>query len=216
MVHYASRFPKAIAVVGQMIHFDEATGASQTETWIRKVAVADVWLDSLAVTVLGAGRCLLRKAAVLEIGGFSSKYPPFEDHYFSLVLSKQGPVVLVPDVVAWHRLHLGQSNLAAHQQLEVSIREDMLATYPESERRLAQRRIDAFKLVRAADSAFEQKHTWRALRLYAAGLRMDPTLGGSTVLGRTIRLRMIKSIAGRPGLTLARRLRAARIERRPL
>lgn len=210
---YVAKHPGVVGVSGSLGFFDEA-GREWGERWVSRPWVGDLLADSVSGPVLGPNRSLLSRHALRAIGGWPVGETPFEDYGLSLRLAASGRAGLVPDVVGWHRVHGGQSDLSGWQEETRRTLVRVQYNLPAARRRVIDRRLEAMSAIDWLESCRRVSLVRKSARVLVAVIH-DPLLVMSP-LSRNNLLRRIVRAALPAGVVgwWTRKLRTARRDAR--
>lgn len=205
------RHPQAAAAAGAHLRFG-ATDRPGRSVHPRREVVQPVWREELTGWNLPPAAVLWRAEVVRALGGWDESLRRCEDRDLNLRAGDR-PVVLVPRAVMRYRIHEAQVPAHTWADVDVLVRDRFLATRRGSDARAAAAIVEAKARIDAALDAWTDGDHRAARRLLAAGLRQQPSLLRSAVIGRWLRglaLRMAFAGAAPP---LARRLQRVRHRR---
>lgn len=203
--------PECIAVVGGCVCFDDE-GHEYSLPHPARTVKRDVWLESIFGWVGQIWRTLFRTEVVRTAGSFASGLVMGEDRDLWLRVSRFGPVLLIPDVVARYRVHSGQWRPAEAEALEQGITERALGKANGTDRRRGERALSFRKDFDSAYAALSDSRHRDALRSFAAirraplDLVVSPITRGPIIRG--IRRALTGAIIGRRGVLAVRSLRS--------
>ena len=191
-----------VAILGRLEFFDDGAPAGERvkESWVRRRWIGDLLADCVLDPYVGPNRAFLRRAAVDAVGGWSTRYPPFEDRLLALQIAARGRVMLVPELVGARRHHASQSDLSSGTAVFEQIMSECAATLPNAQGRMLERRARAIDIIFRAHELPRVERLTRA-RSALQALRADPSLFRTPLARRTVGAMVVRLLAaaGRPG-----------------
>lgn len=198
--------PSALASVGGFAMFGEAYGSPQEVPIVARRALRNVWPDVLYGWTAVSGQCVLRAAAVKALGGWDGSRIPIEDHVLLLGLTRQGVVVLLPEILLLYRVHPGQWRPANLDQMMAEVREQAARAASEPEREAALRILRGRALSREGFGHYSAGRSLSALACYARAYAMLGSIRRSPLTGWQLPFGMLKCLLGSRAVHILRRL----------
>lgn len=187
--------PEAVAAVGAVVGFDERDHRRRFRH-PRRGRVRDVLDDVMFGWVGLPGATLFRAGVLRDAGGWNERLTQGEDQELSLRLALRGPTAIVPHVVVEQRLHTGQRRPRDTFEIETALREDVLRDVNGHVRERAERAARARLEFRDGVMAWVQRRPREALGCFTAGIRSDPSLVHSPLVGRRVRSLWLRCAIG--------------------
>jgi glycosyltransferase involved in cell wall biosynthesis len=201
------RFPGAIASVGGWTAFDE-WGSRKTVRIIRRRTLRTVWEDVLFSWVAVSGQCMFRTQALKSINGWDETFIRCTDHELWSRLGRLGPIVVLPDIVLFYRVHSGQWRPRNLDEIMTEARAQAVRRTEGRERERGERILRARALFRTASQCYAQAKAAKSLFLYLRVLSIMPDLLRSPLTRPVILSPIMKCLAGGVGMRLGRALRS--------
>jgi glycosyltransferase involved in cell wall biosynthesis len=195
LVAAMSGHSRMVAAVAARVIFDER-GYSQRSPHPRFRHEHNAWPDVLFMWVPAQGQALIRKSAVLEVGGWNKQLALAEDHELWLRLARLGPVLTIPDTVVEIRFHPGQTLRTGLPGRTRDFRSAFVQKLPAELQRRGQRVYEAFRYNQAGQAAFRMGDYKLSLNLYTKIIRRAPFLLGSPLSRSHILGHFFKSLGG--------------------
>lgn len=147
----------------------EATGERLPASPPRDLAAVDL----LRSTFFGCSIPLLRRRALLAVGGFDESLPGSQDRDLWLRLRRRAPFAWRPEALATVRLHGAQ--MSGELERKIAAKRRLLARHREAYRRHPD--AHAHQLVRLGMMEAAAGRRWRALAAFVAAARRDAPAG---------------------------------------
>jgi glycosyltransferase involved in cell wall biosynthesis len=145
----------AVAAVGARMEVRPGPWRRVPHPW--RGHLRDTWGDVMFGWTPQCGQALLRRAAVMQAGGWRDRFIPAEDHDLWAEISQLGPVALIPEVVLGYRIHAGQATLTGASSRALALRRASLAKLEKTKQARAGQ---AFRALR--HSRIASRSLWRA------------------------------------------------------
>jgi hypothetical protein len=163
------------------------------------------------------GTVLWRTDIVRAAGGWNESITLSGDRELFLRMSKQGPVVFIPDVVLEKRAHADQLRASDIRDRKAAWMGEFVRSLPSDARPRAASAMAANRLWNDARIAYGSLHPGEALTLYWRTVRASPVVLTSPLLrpvvGRGIAKSLLALFAGRSALLWARRTKKKMLRR---
>lgn len=187
--------PGAIGAVGAHILFNEG-GQRRRVHHPRRAFKRTVWLDLLAGWMSPGGTVLFRTESIRVLGGWDESITGFEDRELLLRVSRQSPILLVPQAVLEKRAHSGQWRTTEVREHQALWSRAFVEALPPSERPQGYAAYTANRLWNAARRAYGNLRPREAVGLYLRAVRVCPLIVTSPLLRRRIGVGFAKSLLG--------------------
>lgn len=213
LVSALEEHPLAVASVGARVVFGERgySPRSQHPHFQHKL---DARLDVLFMWIPAQGQALIKKSALLRVGGWKKNMALAEDHELWLRLVGLGPVITIPDIVVEVRAHAGQTPRTGIPGRTSDFRSAFVQKLPSELREQGKRTYEAFRCNRAGQTAFGLGDYRLSLKLYTRIICRAPFLLGSPLSRPHILQHFFKSLSrslfGASAVELVRRIKRGR------
>ena len=155
---------RAVACVGGRVVFDDAS-QSKVARFVRRPSLLDVFQAAWVGWVAISGQTLFRAQALSAVGGWDERFDrAAEDQQLWLRLSAVGPVALLPTLVLENRAHEGQTRPADLEEIEESMREELLPILQGRWKRKAANALAVRHALKSAEGAYRSGRSGPALR----------------------------------------------------
>ena len=199
------RYPSAVASIGSRIRFD-GNGGRQFLQVTRRITPRNIFWDVLFGWIVYSGQCFFSTEILRKIGGWADEYTvgEGEDQELLLRLSRQGPILLIPDAVLLSRAHDGHLRQRGFQELE---RQRMNRVRVQAVKRLSgkdyergRRYLEARNCFKRASQYYEKGNSRKAFLFYSKILQLAPDIIQSPLIRRSVVSPLIKCLGQQAGL----------------
>jgi len=198
---------QANGAVGALVLFD-ASANRRRLPHPRRLIERGVWTDLLAFWMPPLGTTLFRTNVLKAVGGWNPAITVSGDRELFIRVSRQGPVLLVPEVVLDKRTHGGQWRAVEIREIQGRWVREHIDGLPSGDRELAEQLTRAYRLLNDARIAYGNLESRKAISLYGQALRVAPSLLRSPLVRPEIVRGVTKSsvglVLGRRGILAAR------------
>jgi glycosyltransferase involved in cell wall biosynthesis len=185
----------AVAVVGARYDwFCDARGGGRRDSHPFFRRERDMFADLLFGWSAVSAQNIYRTEIARRVGGFNPEIYNVQDRDFWLRVAREGPVVLLPDVVMNYRVHAGQSKPPNVQQLRERVMRMAIRRLPRERRRRALRIQASSRLIQAGESALTDGRWTHATGLVVRASRVWPGMWTSPVLGPWVARRLARRV----------------------
>jgi glycosyltransferase involved in cell wall biosynthesis len=193
-----TRHPKALAVVGARLSFDDR-GNCYRPPHPRWAYACKAWPDILFGWIPTQGQTLVRKDTLLAAGGWNEKWSVAEDHELWLrLVTDESVIAIVPMIVCKMRIHAGQTphilSIPFHAWIE--LHRNLVKRLPSDLQAWGSRVHRAQRLHELADR-YQARHQYRkAVRFHLLAIGSAPTLLGRPLPATYLLDGLMKSLVG--------------------
>jgi glycosyltransferase involved in cell wall biosynthesis len=199
---------QAVGAVGARVLFnDQGQRRRLSHPW--RSIERTVLLDLLAGWMSPPGSVLWRTDAVRAVGGWNEAITLSGDRELFLRMSRQGPVVFIPEVVLEKRSHTDQWRASDIRERKAEWMGEFVRSLPSDVRPHASSAMAANRLWNDARIAYGSLHAREALSLYVRAVRACPLILTSPlmrpVIARGVAKSLLALLAGRSAVVWGRR-----------